>query len=152
MRQRLGLALALMHQPEVIILDDPTHGLDPAAIHESRALLLDLPREHGITVLLSSHLLSEVEQIADQIGIIDRGRLLFQGSLDQLKARHENLVELRVDRPVETLRELAAMGCCSSAWMTAATPCNSTSSWCNAASPSRIYGSWKRCWSRSSWR
>lgn len=110
MRQRLGLALALMHQPEVIILDEPTNGLDPAGIHEIRALLRALPREHGITVFLSSHLLSEVEQIADQIGIIDRGRLLFQGSLDQLKARHENLVELRVDRTDEALRELASMG------------------------------------------
>lgn len=110
MRQRLGLALALMHQPEAIILDEPTNGLDPAGIHEIRALLRALPRDHGITVFLSSHLLSEVEQIADQIGIIDRGRLLFQGPLDQLKTRHEHLVELRVDRPDDAQRELVAAG------------------------------------------
>src|SRR5262245_29498458 len=83
MRQRLGLALALLNQPELLILDEPTNGLDPAGIHEMRDLLCRLPAELGLTVFLSSHLLSEVEQIASHIGIIQARRLLFQGTLTE---------------------------------------------------------------------
>src|ERR1051325_9454199 len=78
MRQRLGLALALLNKPQLLILDEPTNGLDPAGIHEMRDLIRRFPAEFGVTVFLSSHLLSEVEQIASDIGIIHEGRLLFQ--------------------------------------------------------------------------
>jgi ABC-2 type transport system ATP-binding protein len=86
MRQRLGLALALLNSPDLLILDEPTNGLDPAGIHEMRDLIRGLPAEHGVTVFLSSHLLAEVEQIAGFIGIIHEGRMVFQGSLDALRA------------------------------------------------------------------
>jgi ABC-2 type transport system ATP-binding protein len=84
-KQRLGLALALLNSPELLILDEPTNGLDPAGIHEMRELLRRMPVEHGVTVFLSSHLLSEVEQIAGSVGIIGDGRMLFQGSLAELR-------------------------------------------------------------------
>ena len=80
MRQRLGLAIALMGNPELPHSDEPTNGLDPAGIHEMRDLIMRLPEDFGITVFLSSHLLHEVDQVATQIGIIQAGRLIFQGS------------------------------------------------------------------------
>lgn len=89
MRQRLGLALALLNKPELLILDEPTNGLDPAGIHEMRDLIRRLPDEFGVTVFLSSHLLSEVEQIASHIGIIHEGQLLFQGPLTDLQTRQQ---------------------------------------------------------------
>jgi lantibiotic transport system ATP-binding protein len=89
MRQRLGLALALLNKPELLILDEPTNGLDPAGIHEMRDLIRRLPDEFGVTVFLSSHLLSEVEQIAGHIGIIHEGKLLFQGSLTELQTKQQ---------------------------------------------------------------
>jgi ABC-2 type transport system ATP-binding protein len=93
MRQRLGLALALLNKPRLLILDEPTNGLDPAGIHEMRDLIRRLPAEFGATVFLCSHLLSEVEQIAGHIGIIHQGKLLFQGALAELQAqRQEHLI------------------------------------------------------------
>lgn len=89
MRQRLGLALALLNKPELLILDEPTNGLDPAGIHEMRDLIRRMPDEFGVTVFLSSHLLSEVEQIAGHIGIIHEGKLLFQGPLAELQTRQQ---------------------------------------------------------------
>ena len=89
MRQRLGLALALLNKPELLILDEPTNGLDPAGIHEMRDLIRRLPDEFGVTVFLSSHLLSEVEQIASHIGIIHEGKLLFQGPLSELQTKQQ---------------------------------------------------------------
>ena len=89
MRQRLGLALALLNKPELLILDEPTNGLDPAGIHEMRDLIRRLPAEFGVTVFLSSHLLAEVEQIASHIGIIHEGKLLFQGPLTELQAQQQ---------------------------------------------------------------
>ncbi|HMV50729.1 MAG TPA: ATP-binding cassette domain-containing protein [Blastocatellia bacterium] len=92
MRQRLSLALALLNNPALLILDEPANGLDPAGIHEMRDLIRRLPTEFGITVFLSSHLLSEVEQVANHIGIIHQGKLIFQGTLADLQAeRHEHL-------------------------------------------------------------
>ncbi len=85
MKQRLGLAGALLGRPPLLILDEPTNGLDPAGIHEIRELIKALPGQTGCTVLLSSHLLSEVELMADRMGILNRGRLLFEGSLPQLR-------------------------------------------------------------------
>src|SRR5215217_6860 len=99
MRQRLGLALALLNKPELLILDEPTNGLDPAGIHEMRDLLRRLPAEFGVTVFLSSHLLSEVEQIASHIGIIHEGRLLFQGTLSELQDAHRAELTLGVNQP-----------------------------------------------------
>jgi lantibiotic transport system ATP-binding protein len=103
MRQRLGLALALLHKPKLLILDEPTSGLDPAGIHEFRHLIKSFPRELGITVFLSSHLLSEVEQIATHIGIINRGRLLFQGPLNELKTNLQSSVEMEVSDPEKAM-------------------------------------------------
>jgi len=96
MRQRIGLALALLNNPELLILDEPTNGLDPAGIHEMRDLIRRLPDEFGVTVFLSSHLLSEVEQIASHIGIIHEGILLFQGPLTELQTRQQTQLILGV--------------------------------------------------------
>ena len=85
MRQRLGLAGALLRRPRLLVLDEPTNGLDPQGIHEVRELLLTLNRG-GTTVFLSSHLLSEIEALCDRVGVLDRGRLVAQDSLDVLTA------------------------------------------------------------------
>jgi ABC-type multidrug transport system, ATPase component len=106
MRQRLGIAQALLPDPEFIILDEPTDGLDPQGIHEMRLLILRLRDELGLTVMLSSHLLYEVEQICNRIAIIDAGRLLYQGSLKDLVAADET-VKLTVDRTAEAFQLLS---------------------------------------------
>lgn len=80
MKQRLGIAAALLGRPRLLLLDEPTNGLDPAGIQEIRELIRSLP-EHGITVLVSSHLLAEIDQMATDVGIIDKGHLIFQDSL-----------------------------------------------------------------------
>lgn len=87
MKQRLGLAAALLGNPRLLLLDEPTNGLDPAGIQEMRELICSLPAEYGITVLVSSHLLSEIDQMATHVGIIDKGQLIFQ---DTLQAMHEH--------------------------------------------------------------
>lgn len=81
MKQRLGIAMALLGSPRLLILDEPTNGLDPAGIQEMRALIHDMPDTCGATVLISSHLLGEMEQIVSQVGIINHGQLLFEGPL-----------------------------------------------------------------------
>lgn len=96
MRQRLGIAQALLGSPKLLILDEPTNGLDPAGIQEMRQLISDMPRLCGATVLISSHLLSELEQIVDYVGIINRGKLLFQGKLTELQQHSRGDIELRV--------------------------------------------------------
>ncbi|MDE5864737.1 MAG: ABC transporter ATP-binding protein [Lachnospiraceae bacterium] len=85
MKQRLGLAGALIGDPPILILDEPTNGLDPVGIHEIRALIRSLPEKYNCTVLVSSHLLSEIELMADNIGILNHGHLLFEGTLEELK-------------------------------------------------------------------
>ena len=110
MRQRLGLALALLNKPELLILDEPANGLDPAGIHEMRDLIRSLPVEFGITVFLSSHLLSEVEQMANHIGIIHQGCLLFQGTLADLQAQRQEHLNIGVKQPDDALRCLTAAG------------------------------------------
>jgi ABC-2 type transport system ATP-binding protein len=106
MRQRLGLALAIMNSPDLLILDEPTNGLDPAGIHEMRDLLRLMPREHGVTVFLSSHLLTEVEQVAEFVGIIHEGRLAFQGSLAELRERQSRELKVGVRRADSALESL----------------------------------------------
>lgn len=108
MRQRLGIAQALLGSPQLLILDEPTNGLDPAGIQEMRALIAGMPDACGATVLISSHLLSELEQIVGQVGILNKGRLLFQGPLRDLQRHSLGDIELRVLRPqkaAETLRQ-----------------------------------------------
>jgi lantibiotic transport system ATP-binding protein len=110
MKQRLGLALALLSEPALLILDEPTNGLDPAGIQEMRDLIRQMPAQHGITVFLSSHLLSEVEQIASHIGIVHRGKLVFEGTLASLQAQREEYLALGVDQPEAAQRILSAAG------------------------------------------
>ncbi|MEE2567720.1 ABC transporter ATP-binding protein [Hyphobacterium marinum] len=106
MRQRLGLARALIDTPKLLILDEPTNGLDPAGIHEMRNLIREAPDRFGATVLVSSHLLGEVEQTADHVALMDRGRLLFQDTLDNLHAAHPGGLEIRTDRAAEAAERL----------------------------------------------
>ena len=94
MKQRLGIAMALMGKPELIILDEPTNGLDPAGINEIRNLIMSIPEKYGSTVIISSHLLSEVEQIADYVGIINKGKMIYQGLLSELEIGDASLEEV----------------------------------------------------------
>jgi len=110
MRQRLGLALALLADVELLILDEPTNGLDPAGIREIRDLIRRLSSEFRMTVFLSSHLLSEVEQVATRLGIVNHGRLLFQGRPDELKARLNRYLTLAAEPRVRAERLLAEAG------------------------------------------
>ena len=108
MKQRLSIAMALLHDPELLILDEPTNGLDPSGIIETRELLKTLNREYGKTVLVSSHLLSEVEKMATHVGIINKGKLLFQGSLpelQQLKSK-QSAIEIEVSDIAKAQRVL----------------------------------------------
>ena len=90
MKQRLGLASALIGKPPILILDEPTNGLDPVGIHEIRTLIRSLPQQFACTVFVSSHLLSEIELMTDNIGILNHGRLIFEGTLDNLKLSAKN--------------------------------------------------------------
>lgn len=107
MKQRLALASALLGEPRLLILDEPTNGLDPAGILEMRRLLQQMPEEHGITVFLSSHLLSEVEQIATHIGILNAGSMIFQGPLKELQSRRHEHLYLETDNPRAAMSLLA---------------------------------------------
>ena len=107
MRQRLGIAQALLPDPDLVVLDEPTNGLDPQGIREVRDLVRRLRDEFGLTVLLSSHLLSEVEQLCDRVAIIDQGRLLYQGPTGGLVAAATS-VRLTVDRADDACAVLAA--------------------------------------------
>ena len=110
MRQRLGLGVALLNKPELLILDEPTNGLDPAGIHEMRDLIRRLPNEFGVTVFLSSHLLGEVEQIASHIGIIHEGSLLFQGTLAELQSKQQTRLTVGVKQIDEAIACLGNAG------------------------------------------
>ena len=94
MKQRLGIAMAILGNPKLLILDEPTNGLDPAGIQEMRQLICSLPKERNMTVIISSHLLSEIEQMADQVGIIHHGRMLYQGTLAALETQGDNLEDV----------------------------------------------------------
>jgi ABC-type multidrug transport system ATPase subunit len=99
MRQRLGLGRAMLGRPEILILDEPTNGLDPEGIAEMRGFLRELPARSGATVLLSSHLLGEIEQTASHVGILVEGRLRVQGSLAELRDRTPPELEVDCDAP-----------------------------------------------------
>jgi ABC-2 type transport system ATP-binding protein len=110
MRQRLGLALAQLNSPDLLILDEPTNGLDPVGIHDMRELLRRMPVEHGATVFLSSHLLSEVEQVAGWVGIIHEGDMLFQGPIAELRERQQCRLRIGVRERGRALEFLRASG------------------------------------------
>lgn len=86
MKQRLALAFALVKKPTILLLDEPTNGLDPAGIHEIRELILSLAHSEGLTVFISSHILSEIEHVADRVGIIHKGHLVYEGEVDAIKS------------------------------------------------------------------
>lgn len=108
MKQRLGLAAALLGYPRLLILDEPTNGLDPAGIQEMRELIKELPKRFGMTVLVSSHLLSEIDQMADHVGIIREGELVFQDSLAALHSRSKHHLALRTTDNARAQRLLQA--------------------------------------------
>jgi len=108
MKQRLGIARSLLHNPDLLLLDEPTNGLDPAGIKEIRELLIELAKEHQKTILVSSHILSEVQQLADNIGIIHEGRLLEESSMNKLEDKFEKYIRIKVNninKCIEILKE-----------------------------------------------
>ncbi|MDE1467026.1 ATP-binding cassette domain-containing protein [Aurantiacibacter sp. D1-12] len=109
MRQRVGLARALLGKPELLLLDEPTNGLDPEGISEMRELIRDLPDRIGATVFVSSHLLSEVEQVASHAGLLREGQLVMQGRMQSLLASERTLV-VGTDKPKEAITLLTAAG------------------------------------------
>jgi len=98
MKQRLGIAQALISDPELLLLDEPTNGLDPNGIIEIRNLMIDLATKHQKTILVSSHLLAEIERTATHVGIINKGELLFQGTIDELHLLSKPMLEIEVDQ------------------------------------------------------
>ncbi|MDQ3277382.1 MAG: ABC transporter ATP-binding protein [Bacteroidota bacterium] len=119
MKQRLGIACALVHNPPLIVLDEPTNGLDPQGIADVRNLVLQLSREEGKTVFVSSHLLSEIEMIADSMLIIDRGKRVAEGKVTELLHPSETLVQLHTDNNMATKLLLEQSG-----WQTFLQPVN----------------------------
>jgi len=111
MKQRLGLAAALLGFPKLLILDEPTNGLDPAGIQEMRELVRSLPERYGMTVMVSSHLLSEIDQMATHTGIIHKGELIFQDSMEHLHEHSRKRILLRTDQNAAALRILEEQGC-----------------------------------------
>ncbi len=106
MKQRLGIANAIMHDPELLILDEPINGLDPIGIAEIRKFLQDLSKERGKTILISSHILSEIDLLADDIGIIHEGNLLEESSMDELRKKNQKYVLFRVSSTATAARIL----------------------------------------------
>lgn len=107
MKQRLGLAQALLHDPDLIILDEPTTGLDPQGIIDIRNLILYLSKEKGKTIFLSSHILHELELVASRMAILNKGKMVLQGSLSELLHDTDRVVEVRVDQPLTVFEMLA---------------------------------------------
>jgi len=106
MKQRLGIAIALVHNPKLIVLDEPTNGLDPQGIADMRNLILHLSRNLGKTVVVSSHLLSEIEQVATRVLIIDKGKKLVEGTSAELFDPTQTIVELQTLNPKVALAAL----------------------------------------------
>ncbi|MGN4426366.1 ABC transporter ATP-binding protein [Bacillus cereus group sp. MYBK30-1] len=101
MKQRLGIAMALLGNPKLLILDEPTNGLDPAGIQEIRELIKQLPKQYDMTVVISSHLLNEMDQIATQVGIINSGQLIFQDKIEMLRRKSQASMKIRVNDVVK---------------------------------------------------
>ena len=101
MKQRLGIAMALLGNPKLLILDEPTNGLDPAGIQEIRELIKQLPKQYDMTVVISSHLLNEMDQIATQVGIINSGQLIFQDKIEVLRKKSQASMKIRVNDVVK---------------------------------------------------
>ncbi|MFJ7736945.1 ABC transporter ATP-binding protein [Lysinibacillus sp. NPDC097287] len=110
MKQRLGIAASLLHNPELLILDEPTNGLDPSGIIEIRNLIKRLPSEYGMTVVISSHLLSEIDQMATTVGIVSKGKLIFQDSIDAMRMHAQPKVIFKVNKSEQAWRSLVANG------------------------------------------
>nr|WP_172998952.1 ATP-binding cassette domain-containing protein [Kroppenstedtia eburnea] len=110
MKQRLGIAIALIHKPRLLILDEPTNGLDPAGIQEIRNLIKELPTLYGSTVLVSSHLLTEVEQVATHVGIINQGQLIFQDEIDVLRQQSSPVMLVELEQPAAAYQSLRNQG------------------------------------------
>jgi len=110
MRQRLGIARAMLGAPPLLVLDEPTNGLDPDGIADMRRFLRDLPERTGTTVLVSSHLLGEIEQISTHVGILSHGRLVLEGKLASLKADIAPELWLQTDQPDQSARIAMALG------------------------------------------
>lgn len=110
MKQRLGIATALLGEPELLILDEPTNGLDPAGIQEIRELIKSLPKTSGVTILVSSHLLSEIEQMATRVGIIAKGNLIYQDRIEQLRQQAQGRIRLGVSDPESAWQLLLSYG------------------------------------------
>ncbi|SFT27905.1 ABC transporter ATP-binding protein [Paenibacillus sp. BC26] len=108
MKQRLGIARAILHSPEMLILDEPTNGLDPMGIKEIRLLIQELAQKRKITILVSSHILSEVEQLATKVGIIHRGVMLEESTMDALKERNRHYISLQVDQQEKSMELLVS--------------------------------------------
>ncbi|MES2445874.1 MAG: ATP-binding cassette domain-containing protein [Bacteroidota bacterium] len=110
MKQRLGIALALISDPELLLLDEPTNGLDPNGIIEIRNLMIDLTAKHGKTILVSSHLLAEIERTATHVGIINKGELLFQGTIGALQDLSKPAVKIETDHQEKAISILKNEG------------------------------------------
>jgi len=109
MKQRLGIAAALLSSPDLLILDEPTNGLDPSGIQEMRELIKELPKS-GMSVLVSSHLLSEIDQMATQVGIINNGKMIFQDSIERLRQKRKPLLKVGVSDVIEAKTLLKGKG------------------------------------------
>jgi lantibiotic transport system ATP-binding protein len=110
MKQRLGIAAALLASPELLILDEPTNGLDPSGILEIRELIKSMPAQHGMTILVSSHLLSEIDQMATQVGIISKGSMIFQDSIHVLRQKANSQIAITVNETEKAWRALLSNG------------------------------------------
>lgn len=103
MKQRLGIAQTLLHEPHLLVLDEPANGLDPEGMQELRFFLRRMASEHGLTILISSHILAELEQVANRVGIISKGRMRYEGTLEDLKRRERASLLVRVNSTEQTL-------------------------------------------------
>ena len=110
MKQRLGIAASLLNSPELLILDEPTNGLDPSGIIEIRNLIKQLPAETGMTILISSHLLSEIDQMATTVGIVSKGKMIYQDSIEALRMHAKQKILLKVSNSEQAWRSLLGNG------------------------------------------